>query len=72
MDMLSDMRGWNLFTFWTYVVFGAVAALSVIVAIIAMVAGALPLGLLLLVVAAVLGIMSASVKRSYDSVTRPE
>ncbi|WEK60486.1 MAG: hypothetical protein P0Y60_14390 [Candidatus Microbacterium colombiense] len=65
------MRLWNRFTFWTYVAFGSLAAFAALGGV-GMLFFAPGTGVVLLVVSAVLGMLSLSVKRSYDAVTRPE
>lgn len=62
------MRRWNLFTFWTYVVFGGLSAVAALAGI-ALLFFAPPTGVICLLIAAVLGVMSISVKRSFDSMT---
>ncbi len=66
------MRKWNLFTFWVYVAFGALAAVCAVAALGFLIAGMVGGTIVLLIVAAVLGIMSWSTKRSYDSMTRAD
>lgn len=63
------MRKWNLFTFWTYVIFGAFAAIAAVtgVVLLFLAPGG---GVIALIIAAVLAVMSFSLKRSYDFVTR--
>lgn len=67
--MLRAMRKWNLFTFWVYVLFGAVSVIAAVAGII-LLFFAPPSALVALIIAAVFGLMSFSLKRGYDSVTR--
>lgn len=62
------MRKWDLFTFWVFVAFGALSALAAVLGI-ALLFFAPPTGVMALLIAAVLGVMSFSVKRSFDTMT---
>ena len=69
--MLSSMPGRRFFAVFTlavYILFGALAAIAAIIGIVGLISGNVGLGLILLVIAAVLGIMSVLVKRSFDQV----
>lgn len=63
------MRRWNLFTFWMYVVFGGLAAIAAVAGVVLLFV-APGGGVVAIITAAVLFVMSISIKRSYDSVTR--
>lgn len=65
------MRKWNLFTFWVFVAFGALSAIGALLGI-ALLFFAPPTGVITLIIAAVLGVLSFSVKRSFDSMTRQD
>lgn len=62
------MRKWNLFTFWVYVLFGALSAIAALAGIVLLFL-APGSGLVALISAAVLGVMSFSLKRGYDAAT---